>query len=449
MNDSKKTGFRLVIPFFVVLALLTGAAYCIPLRPEVSYSEKRSLTKFPEFSLSALLSGDYFDGITLWFSDTFPGREGWLNLSAGIQGLYGSSDVYVAPALPEAPAPTQPSAGEENRIPKETLHEETLGEETLPGETAPQESQPEKWGGVDAGAEEEIGRGAVIQIGDTAFNQLGFSESQSLRYSEAVSRAAELLPDRRVISAPAPTAIGILVEEQYLEKLGCARQDEMQAFLHDNMSGDVVKVDVVSNLIRHNDEYLFFRTDHHWTALGAYYAYEALCLATDQVPAPLDSFTPWDQGTFVGSLYGQARWPHKLKKDNCVAYIPQGDITMKVINGDLSSYEMPLLRDLTKGNENEKYLTFLSSDHALVEITNESLPEGKNCLIIKDSFGNCFAPFFTQNYHKVYALDYRKYGVMGLKRFVEYYDVQDVIFSPYLIATQSILGNDLFTGMCY
>ena len=113
-----------------------------------------------------------------------------------------------------------------------------------------------------------------------------------------------------------------------------------------------------------------------------------------------------------------------------------------------SFQEMPLLRDMTKGNENEKYVTFLSSDHALCEITNNSLPEGTACLLVKDSFGNCLAPFLTQNYHKVYAMDYRKYGVSGLKYFVENNEVQDVIFSPYLIATQSILGNDLISGLC-
>ena len=63
------------------LAVLTVVAFIIPLRPTQSYSEKRSLAQFPEFSTEALLSGDYFDDITLWFSDTFPGRESWLQLS--------------------------------------------------------------------------------------------------------------------------------------------------------------------------------------------------------------------------------------------------------------------------------------------------------------------------------------------------------------------------------
>ena len=116
MDHLKGKDFWKVLPFFLVLGLLTLAAYCIPLRPTVSYTEKRTLTQFPEFTLPRLVSGEYFQGITLWFSDTFPGRETWLNVSAGIQNLYGSSDVYVAPALPDVqdvqdvpgPRPTLP-----------------------------------------------------------------------------------------------------------------------------------------------------------------------------------------------------------------------------------------------------------------------------------------------------------------------------------------------------
>lgn len=444
-KHSKKRDLWPVLPFFAVLALLTAAAYCIPLRPTVSYAEKRELTKFPEFSLQSLLSGDYFDGISLWFSDTFPGRERWLTLSADIQGLYGSADVYIAPTAPEpsSPEPTQSAAVPQTTAPTEAAE---TPDETADATDAAEETQ---WGGVDVGAEELINQGAVIQIGDSAFNQMGFNEYQCQRYGKALSHLSELLPDTRIISCPAPTAVGVMIEPEYLEQLNCARQDLVQETLHENMSDSIVKVDVFSNEVTHNSEYIYFRTDHHWTALGAYYAYEALCHATDQTPAPLDSFTPWDQGTFVGSLYGKARWPNKLKKDDVIAYIPQGDITMQVYEGPYSApYEMPLLRDTSQENEYTKYVTFLSSDHPLCKITNESLPEGSVCLIIKDSFGNCFAPFLTQNYHTVYAMDYRKFNGMGLKQFVETYGVQDVIFAPYLIATQSILGNDLMEKLC-
>ena len=208
----------------------------VPLRPTVSYSEKRELAKFPEFSMSTLISGDYFDEITLWFSDTFPGREQWISLSADVKALYGSSDVYVAPAVPE----TMPAA-EPETIPAATAPAQMAAPAADNAEAAApadaeteQATEPTQWSGKHIGAEEEIALGAVIQIGDTAFNQLGFSEGQSRRYSASLNRLADALAGTgvRVVSAPAPTAVGIMVEADYLEKLNCYPQDAMQAFLN-------------------------------------------------------------------------------------------------------------------------------------------------------------------------------------------------------------------------
>ena len=82
-DPNKKQGrVGAAVVFFVLLAALTVTAFIIPLRPTLSYAEKRRLTEFPRFSVASLLSGEYFDGISAWFSDTFPGREGWMALQS-------------------------------------------------------------------------------------------------------------------------------------------------------------------------------------------------------------------------------------------------------------------------------------------------------------------------------------------------------------------------------
>jgi hypothetical protein len=81
----------------------------------------------------------------------------------------------------------------------------------------------------------------------------------------------------------------------------------------------------------------------------------------------------------------------------------------------------------------------------MVEIVNEDLPEdGPVCVVVKDSFGNCYVPFLSQTYRKVYAIDYRKFGIMQLSYMCKSFEVDEVIVMPYLIATQSIQGNDIF-----
>ena len=102
-------------PFFTALFLLCVIAFVVPLRPKESMREKRRLAEFPEFSVSALVSGDYLDDISTWFSDTFPGREGWLDVATFISDLHGItnnvvsySQISQSPVEPEITVPVVP-----------------------------------------------------------------------------------------------------------------------------------------------------------------------------------------------------------------------------------------------------------------------------------------------------------------------------------------------------
>lgn len=448
MKYSKKSsGLGLALPFFIVLGLLTVVSFIIPLRPTQSQMEKRNLAEFPEFTWDALVSGSYFDDITLWFSDTFPGREDWLRLSSSISSLHGYSEISftsdidlsqsAAPVSSPEISHTQPAETGSGTAPSAPSNVEA----SSPTEDAQEDETPV--------AEAELGDGALIQIGDAVFNQVGFASVYAAKYAASVSKLADDLAELgiRVISAPAPTAIGILVDQTYLEQLNCADQDAVIQYLHSLMSDNVITVDTYAAISAHRDEYVYFRTDHHWTALGAYYAYAATCEASGLTPAALEEFTVWDQGEFEGSLFWRAPNPGKLRADRVDAYIPQGDIEVVVHDSKGGFKPSQLLFDTTEREVNTKYLTFLGTDYAMTEITNNSIPDGPTCILVKDSFGNAIAPFYTQNYHKIYAIDYRKYPVT-LKWFAQAYDVDDVIFAPYLIATQAIDGNDRFQALC-
>ncbi|MDO5399933.1 MAG: DHHW family protein [Eubacteriales bacterium] len=439
-NQNRTPSWKLAIPFFLVLGLLTAVSLIIPLRPTQSQAEKRNLAEFPDFSMENLLSGDYFDDISLWFSDTFPGREGWLSLAAYTQSFQGYSDIAIVTDLPQA-----------ETVPEYRPPREPEASEPDPAATEPEETEAPEWGGVDAGEEADINiAGSIIQIGDAMYSALGFSQTESDRYIAAVNDFVQAVEDLdvTVVSAPAPTAIGILVEEQFQEKLHSVSQEKTLAYLHDGMDSSVVKVDTVSALRAHNSEYIYFRTDHHWTALGAYYSYRAVCQALGMEPVELDAMEAWDQGEFVGSQFGRAARPQKLKHDNVVAYIPKGNIVNTVTekNG-AGGFEYPLLADTTQRNKNAKYLVF-GTDWPKAHIENRSLPaDAPSCVVVKDSFGNCFAPFLTQNFRNVYSLDYRKFREKPLTEFVEEYDIDCVIFMPYLTATQSGQGTKMIRSI--
>ena len=439
----------LALPFFVMLAVLTVVSFCIPLRPTQSQMEKRSLTPFPDFTLEALVDGSYFDDINLWFSDTFPGREMWLQVASFTKSLHGSSELAIQGELPMELVEVPPSPAEQEEPTEEATEPVTLPVVTEPVVTEP---EPTEWGGVDAANDEDIlWTESVIQIGDSVFSALGFSQASSNSYIATVNRFARQAAEAgiTVVSAPPPTAVGILVEEEFQYKLRSSSQKETLRYLHDGMDQSVVKVDTVSALLPHNHEYIYFRTDHHWTALGAYYSYQAMCQAIGMEPVDLDTLEIMDLGEFSGSLYGRAKNPWKLRRDNVLAYVPQGDISNTVYYNSLSGngQDYPVLATGAAQQKDTKYLVF-GTDWPINHLENRSIPDAPNCIVVKDSFGNCFVPFLTQNFNHVYAIDYRKFQDMPLLQLAQQMEAEYVIFMPYLAATQSETGVNILNKLC-
>ena len=444
-----RPGPKFSVPFFVTLGILTVVSFLLPLRPQRSYAEKRELARFPEFSFSALVSGDYFDGISLWFSDTFPGREQWITLAQYDDSLYGYSDIYIQGEIPVTETvpvilenPTPATSPTQSDVTTESV------KESVPPVTEPV-TEP-GWGGVDAGDAAEIIRDmTAFQIGDSAFIYQNFSQATSDSYAAVVNELAQKLQDKgvTVISAPTPTAVGVLIEDEYQQKLGSVSQVKIQEYINSRLDPQVVAVDTVNALIDHNDEYIFFRTDHHWTALGAYYSYRAICESVGLEPVDIETLEPWDQGTFRGSLYGRVQQPNKLRADTVTAYIPKGDIRFETYNTDGFPSQRTILTDASNRTEYEKYLVF-GTDYPMTHAENRSLPDAPNCIVVKDSFGNCFVPFLTQSFHHVYAIDYRKYYKEPIDKLVEKYNIDCVIIMPYITAIQDSQGPEMFRRVC-
>lgn len=444
-----RPGPKFSVPFFVTLGILTVVSFLIPLRPQRSYAEKRDLARFPEFSFSALVSGDYFDGISLWFSDTFPGREQWITLAQYDDSLYGYSDIYIQGDIPVTETvpvilenPTPATSPTQSAVTTESV------KESVPPVTEPV-TEP-GWGGVDAGDAAEIIRDmTAFQIGDSAFIYQNFSQATSDSYAAVVNELAQKLQSKgvTVISAPTPTAVGVLIEDEYQQKLGSVSQVKIQEYINSRLDPQVVAVDTVNALIDHNDEYIYFRTDHHWTALGAYYSYRAICESVGLEPVDIETLEPWDQGTFRGSLYGRVQQPNKLRADTVTAYIPKGDIRFETYNTDGYPSQRTILTDASNRTEYEKYLVF-GTDYPMTHAENRSLPDAPNCIVVKDSFGNCFVPFLTQNFHHVYAIDYRKYYNEPIDKLIEKYNIDCVIIMPYITAIQDSQGPEMFRRVC-
>ena len=467
----KKNGPAVI--FFIALGLLTALAWCLPLRPAVSEKEKRNLETFPDFSLSALADGSYFNHIGIWFSDTFPGRDAWIGADQRLKALHGTGDVVIYGALDAGDdIPLTDDEFEDTDDPEPTAAAETVSVEETPEpvstpesaaspgtETTPEpeptteptpEPQEDVWGGKVIEEEDLVTVGAVIQIGDSVFPFTSFSKTYSKAYATNINNAAELLKGRaRVSSVLVLHSTTLLLPREYRDSIGCKPEEEVLNYVNKQLRDDVIAVDTYGSLLPHNGEYIYYRTDHHWTALGCYYAYVDWAKKAGFEPVPLEKYRELSFEPFYGSLYYKANQSGALKPDTVYAYEPPGDVHLYLQMGSKDSvtsrgYEQTLLTDV-RGTD--KYLTFLTGDLPLATFINNDITDGSACLIVKNSNGNPFCYYFPQHYQYTYVIDYRKYRNRSLSNFVDYYGVSDVIFCLSSGQAQSAGGNELLRGL--
>ena len=288
--------------------------------------------------------------------------------------------------------------------------------------------------------EYDIQNSIIIQ-GDRAMEMYGISEKSLKSYADIITELANRCPGTRVYSLIAPTQVEFYGPEDY--RTGSRSQRKGIQMAYDFMSDNVIKVDAWSSLAQHTDEYLYFRTDHHWTARGAYYAYLAFASSAGiENPRSLDSYETGIEEGFVGTMYGFTGKAQVLKDnpDYIEYFMPLNNASGEILgvgeDGKLNGEN----RELTIVNPNAgNYAgTFIQGDQALERIVTDN-KNGRKILLIKESFGNCFAPFLTESFEEIYVLDPRKDGVneMSLPTFIEEMGITDVIALNYALATSN------------
>jgi hypothetical protein len=227
----------------------------------------------------------------------------------------------------------------------------------------------------------------------------------------------------------APFSVSSMLTRADREKYGFVIEEDVFAYMYGNMGENVNKVNVLENLQKHNNEYITFRSDPHWTALGAYYAYEEWCKYAGKEPVPLSEYKEYAWENFLGTFYYTAAKPKTITKnpDTVYAYEPPGDVHLYLdfTNGDKLGVEVPLLVDRSNLS-GDQYITFLSTDQAKATFINNSIEDDSGVLVLKTSFGNPFVYYLTQHYHYVYVVDMRYYNY-SVTKVMEKHRIDDVI----------------------
>ena len=280
-----------------------------------------------------------------------------------------------------------------------------------------------------------------------------FSESNSARYCLMVNQLAKNLAGKaQIYSVLCPVSSGVMLSEEAQKKANCSDEAKAADWLYSNMDPSVKTVPIVNALRAHNDEYLYFRTDHHWTTLGAYYAYREWCNAKGVTPHELSFFekTMTFEG-FLGTFYSNSNKDPSLARnaDTVVAYVPNGTNSMTFYtdyNSDhYNEYSWRIINDVSNYPKSGLYDTFVGGDPPYAHAHNEEITDGSSVLVVKDSYANAFIPFLVDHYEDIYWIDFRYYKKWcdqkgypaTITALVEREGIQDVILCQNITFTSS------------
>ena len=313
--------------------------------------------------------------------------------------------------------------------------DDTLGDE---GDDTNLEDEPQHVVIEVQGDEERYD--AVYRVGDTGYEMYTYVESTAKKYADNINAIADAVEGTATVyMLPAPLSSGITLPDALYGKDifsdQKAAEDSIIGFMNDN----VVSVPLNKAMMAHRGEYIYFRTDHHWTATGAYYAYAEFCKAAGKTPTPLESYETEEFPGFLGTFYRDTNESSHLgdNPDTVVAYHPLStDATLDYTDKNGQVIRWPIIYDQSSAPASYKYGTFVGGDQPYTIIKNPALTDGSSCVVVKESFGNAFVPFLVDHYETVHVIDYR-YWEGSVSDFVKTNGVDDVLFVNNLSAIRS------------
>lgn len=351
--------------FYLFVLLWSGLIICNLVTPEKGYSENenRFLAGLPNFSNEALLNGEYMNGIDEYINDQFVFRDHWISFKTMAERAMLKPDinsVYFA---------------------KDDY---------------------------------------LIQKYDKSDISQEQAEKNKERLAEFVQKYVEKLGKDRVNVMLVPTASEILKDKLPPFATGYDQGAYMDEVIEALPEGTFI--DVRNTLNQHKDEYIYYRTDHHWTALGAFYAYEQWAKDAGFTPLSQDQFDiTLASDQFYGTLHSKVNV--NVKPDEIYLYQIKKDMNYQLLYN--LTDEKDTLFDLSKLEGKDKYSVYMGGNNALVDIKTNN-KNGRRLLIMKDSYAHSFAPLAINHYEETFMIDFRYFNA-GVEEFVEENQITDVL----------------------
>ena len=292
---------------------------------------------------------------------------------------------------------------------------------------------------VDNATADFLTNGMFI-YGDGVYTPAYYSESSAKYYAQTMAYYKSLFgKDVRVNIIMTPVSSMVIDNPSVQARI--SDQGEIQDKVAALMDKSVNFVDVYSEMYAHRDEYLFFKSDHHWTQLGAYYAYRAFAESLDMVPTELKDLNySVINDSYSGSMYTFTKDSRvKNFKDTIESWTTKKKMTMTVTTsyGGINTYDSCIT---PYGNN---YVSFIAGDNPYTVINVPENPQDKNILVLKDSFGNAFVPYLCEHYGNIIVVDVR-YTDMNVYEHLKDYGLTDIVFVNNVQAALSTTWSKMY-----
>lgn len=204
---------------------------------------------------------------------------------------------------------------------------------------------------------------------------------------------------------------------------------EMTDYVYSNLNPGIQTIDIYSDMVEQKDNYIFYRTDHHWTSFGAYLAYSEAGKKMGYTPVSLDSYDIEHAGTdFLGTFYSKTLYD-KITPDTLDIYHCNGDYKVTSVEISKTFGEPPEVYDDIYFREfldkKDKYSVFTGSNQPIITIKTDC--PGPKLLILKDSYAHSYVPFLTQHYSEITMFDLR-YVQISYKDIIDVSEYDKVLF---------------------
>jgi hypothetical protein len=400
-RSKKINAYAMTIVFTTVLAVF-GVISLIGPKQKYSPVDNRDLSVNPPFSWKSVFSGFYLHAIDSVYSDNFPMRDALVTGANYIKAHRG----YHPPTIG-----FYKTQGVEQQIP-DGVDTALTALDSIPLDSA------------DKGPSETSG-GVVIYDG-RAMELFGGNNKLAKLFAACINKYQEELNGKATIYVAAvPSSIAFYPPTEY-RKMAASEKNNIDQ-IYSNLNPGIKTVNAYDEIAAHRSQYIYFGTDHHWTGLGAYYAYVAYCKSAGLTPIALESMTYKVKRKYFGSLYFLTKDERLRNNPDSVEYwmVPGKHTTLRYGANSVKGTAGSLYAEGASGGNS--YGVFLGGDNPLMRIDNDYNKNGRKCVIIKNSYGNPFATYFTANYETVFVIDYRYYKG-SLLDLINDNKINDVIF---------------------